>query len=251
MFGIFATKYRRASEAKADSSNVIRKKWLGYLLFVPIAAALVYLSKDFRLDIFFPIKQVRVVDSANHVDPKVVKTTVLPDVESGFFRLNIKDLQMRLEQLPWVAGVAVMREWPDKVIINIDEYKPIARWNKQALVTLDGTVFSLQGTNKMPAHLPLLSGPDTQAQEIVSRFVAMDRMLAPLHRHIEALEVSDRLAWRIMLDNALLVNLGEASPLQRLNVFIGAYPQLIAESERQPDYIDMRYDHGMAVHWKN
>ncbi len=252
MFGIFAAKYRPGSHAKAEARSSLQKiaRILGYTFLFLFVLGVVYLVQYLRFDVLFPINHVRIVDSATHVDPNTVKTAVLPDVESGFFRLNIKDLQTRLIELPWVDGVAVIREWPDKVTINIDEYKPVARWNKQALITADGTVFSLKGESKVPAYLPLLSGPDTQAQEIASRYEIMERMLAPLHRHIEALEVSDRLAWRVMLDNALLLNLGEAAPLQRLKVFIGAYPQIVAQSGQQPDYIDMRYDHGMAVHWK-
>lgn len=252
MFGKFAAKRISMSATKVESQPLAQRIaffFRCYLLFPLCLIAIMSTWYYFRYHQLFPVKQVAVIDSAAHVDINTVKAIVLSDVESGFFRLSVNKLQAQLAGLPWVASVAVERQWPDKIIIQFSEYKPVAKWNNSMLVTMDGTLFVPGISHQAPSDLPSLEGPSSDVVDIVARYQQMNKILLTLHRHISRVVVSDRLAWTLFLDNKLQVNLGQKQPVERLEAFVAAYPQVFSPTGEQADYVDMRYDHGMAVHW--
>lgn len=253
MFGIFAAKRSRISATKVEHQPLTQKIWriIKYYLLLPLfLLAILYAWQYLQHHQLFPIKDVAVIDTAAHVDPKAVKAIALPDVESGFFRFSVENLQAQLNNIPWVQQASVTREWPNKLVIEFTEYKPVARWDDKALIASDGTVFSPGAYAKVPANLPLLNGPNAEADSVLTYYELMQKMLTPLHFQIKEIDVSNRLAWNLLLNNGMRINLGEQHPIERLQAFIAAYPQIIAQPNEVADYVDMRYDHGMAVHWE-
>ncbi|HBS51955.1 MAG TPA: cell division protein FtsQ, partial [Coxiellaceae bacterium] len=61
---------------------------------------------------------------------------------NGFFYLNVISMRQQLLKLPWVYEASVQRKWPDTVVVNIIEQKPILQWGKNALVNPEGVVFA-------------------------------------------------------------------------------------------------------------
>ncbi|MFN7098377.1 MAG: cell division protein FtsQ/DivIB, partial [Gammaproteobacteria bacterium] len=166
------------------------------------------------------------------------------------FRFSVKNLQMRLSNIPWVEQATVTRNWPGQLVIEFTEYHPVAVWNNSALITADGAVFLPGNYAKMPTGLPMLKGPNAEASSILANYEIMQRMLNPLHLQIKEIDVSNRLAWNLLLDDGMLINLGEQHPIERLQTFVAAYPQVFTKTGPAADYVDMRYDHGMSVHWE-
>jgi cell division protein FtsQ len=253
MFGIFAAKRSRISATKVEHQPLSQKIWriIKYYLFLPVfLLAILYAWQYLQHHQLFPVENVTVIDTAAHVDPKTVKAIALPDVESGFFRFSVESLQEQLTNIPWVQQASVTREWPNKLVIEFTEYKPVARWDNTALIAANGTVFSPGSYAKMPTNLPVLNGPNAEASNVLAHYEIMQHMLAPLHLQIKEIDVSNRLAWNLLLSNGMRINLGEQHPIDRLQAFIAVYPQIFAQSSEIADYVDMRYDHGMAVHWE-
>lgn len=254
MFGIFAAKRSRVSATKVEHKPLSQRIWhiVKYYLFMPIfLLAILYAWQYLQHHQLFPVENVTVIDQAAHVDPQTVKAIALPDVESGYFRFSVEKLQAQLSSIPWVEQATVTRDWPNKLVIEFAEYRPVATWDKTALVTADGMVFSPGNYAKIPVNLPALSGPKAESGDVLVQYEVMQKMLASLNLQIKALDVSDRLAWNLVLNNGMHINLGEQHPVERLQAFIAVYPQVFAQAKQQADYVDMRYDHGMAVHWEN
>ena len=51
------------------------------------------------------------------------------------------------------------------------------------------------------------------------------------------------------INNGIKLNLGRTEFINRLQRFVDLLP-LILQQEKQVDYVDLRYDTGLAVGWK-
>ena len=67
---------------------------------------------------------------------------------------------------------------------------------------------------------------------------------------ITELELDERRHWWLRFGDALTVSLGHENIEYRLAQFFRVYPNLVAEPQRRPERVDMRYAHGFAVRWR-
>ena len=67
---------------------------------------------------------------------------------------------------------------------------------------------------------------------------------------LDELSLSERFAWQVQLKNGIKLNLGRQEFIDRLQRFIDVYP-LLAQQEKAVKYVDLRYDTGVAVGWKD
>lgn len=253
MFGRFASKRAHVSATKVEQQPLSQKvgATLKNYLFVPAVIMIVLYSWQYiQYHEVFPVKNITVIDKAAHIDPDKVKSIVMASVSEGFLRINMRQLQSQLMSLPWVKDVAITRAWPNQLVIDFTEYQPIAAWDKTALISLEGIIFSPDKYAGIPNNLPMLNGPQAEEKNIIENYKLMQHILTPLHLRIKELDVSNRLAWVVVLDNGMRVDLGEQYPIPRLKTFVNIYPQVFANATKKTDYVDMRYDHGMAVRWE-
>ena len=78
----------------------------------------------------------------------------------------------------------------------------------------------------------------------------MQTLLAGAALPIDELFLSERFAWQITLKNAIKLNLGRQEFIDRLQRFVDVYP-LLKEQPKAVEYIDLRYDTGLAVGWSD
>ena len=64
------------------------------------------------------------------------------------------------------------------------------------------------------------------------------------------MKLDQRRHWWLYFDGGLTVSLGREETDHRLAQFFRVYPSLTAQSTRQPERVDMRYEHGFAVRWR-
>src|SRR5699024_6451743 len=107
-----------------------------------------------------------------------------------------KGIAKQLRKLPWVAQVGVSRRWPDGITVTITEHQPIARWGDKKVLTKGQHVIA--PLHKFSdASLPVLAGPDDQADQVWAKYQTMDKKLkqagAP---ELVALKLDQRGAWR-------------------------------------------------------
>ncbi len=156
------------------------------------------------------------------------------------------ELKAAAEELSWVGRVSLRRVWPDRLQVRVEEHRPLARWNADALVTAEGIVFH-PGTGTIPAGLPVLEGDDTRAPEVVRRYQQWRDDLMLVGHLIQVLSVDPRGDWRLELVMGTELRLGTGDIEERLARFIASAPQL--EAAGQPLEVDLRYSNGFAVKW--
>jgi len=229
---------------------LLKRLFLSASLFVLLVALLLWGWHTVYLPETFPIQSIKIEGSFNYVTRHAIEQAVLPAVIThGFFNVDVVALKDRLLTLPWLAGVSVSRVWPDKLVVRVSEQRAVARWGDDSLLNAKAEIFKPLAET-LPEGLPLLLGPPGQQDELLAMHQKMGEILSPLGLAILQLDLSARHAWCLILNNGMMILLGRGQPVERLQRFVSVYNRIFATQNKQADRVDLRYDNGLAVHWK-
>lgn len=178
-----------------------------------------------------------------------LESVIRNELSGTFFTLDLDRARVSLSKVPWVRDVALRREWPQRLTIEVDEHMPLARWNDSALVNDHGETFVAD----YDADLPQFNGPEGQSAAVAQRFSEWSALLSPLHLTLRVLALSARGGWEIRAageSGALAIALGKDEPAAQLARFIEAYPRTLAVLARNGTHVervDLRYRNGFAA----
>lgn len=201
-----------------------------------------------KLSRYFPINEVKIA-GLQHIDHQEAQHLLLPLVKNGFFAVDVSLIKERLMSLSWVSEAYVRRNWPNQIVIQVIEKKPIARWNHTSLLTTSGEIFSPVKDNS-PQELPLFMGPEGGHMQLLNYYHMMNTLLQPLQLKIATLELTSSESWQVTLSNGIKLNMGYKDILTRIGHFVKVYPKIVGDRSKDVDYIDLRYANGFAVRWK-
>ena len=191
-------------------------------------------------------------DELKHVNVLTLRNGVLGRIKGNFFTTNLDSAKLAFEAVPWVRRATVRREWPNQLVVALEEHDALGTWGEDGrLLSTRGEVFTANLAEADEDHeLPGFSGPEGSEKEVLDRFGQLRAWFAPLGLAPAALALSSRYAWTVRLDNGMSVALGREqsrSTLQeRVARLAGIYPQL-ASRLQGIDSIDMRYPNGLAL----
>lgn len=168
---------------------------------------------------------------------------ITPDMT--IFEFDAQTARDRVAELPAIADVALRKVYPDRLIVEVTEITPVARWR------VDGVTFLVDATGKQigeasyaDEELPLVIGDGAADDAMVmiralSRHPDLEAGLAALSR------IADR-RWDMIYKTGLRVRLPEVGMAQALDVLEG---QQIAHRllDRDLDLIDLRAPGFMAL----
>lgn len=194
----------------------------------------------------FAIQRVMVTGQIIEVNPLHLEAVIREALRGTFFTIDLVEAQRAFSQVPWVRQAAVRREWPNRLVVDIDEHRALARWNEHDLVNTAGGVFRADYEDE----LPQLRGPEGSAAEVAARFAQFRELLAPLALVPVELALSPRRAWAMKLDNGMLLELGRGEASERLVRWAAYYPRSLARLGHRVEYVDLRYRNGFAVRVK-
>ncbi|GAA0855554.1 cell division protein FtsQ/DivIB [Aliiglaciecola litoralis] len=194
-----------------------------------------------------PINQVLVTGNRVYIDDALIENVVRKNHPESFFELNVDRLHQQIEALPWVYRASVRKRWPNSLNVHIVEEIASAKWNSDSLLNQYGQAFDAQLVN---GELPDLFGPGGSEKVALQGYRDMQTLLNSASLTIDELYLSERFAWNLRLKNGVRLNLGRSEYLNRLHRFVEVYP-LLKDQGKQIDYVDLRYDTGLAVGWKD
>lgn len=198
----------------------------------------------------FPVKAVKIQAPYTHVDQQTLQTQILPYVNQGFIRLNTDALKKQLLQFTWLAHVDIKRIWPDTLVIQLIEQEAIARWGAQSLLNTKGEIFT-PPVDTLPQNLPLLNGPLDQVTNIWTLYTSIMQILKPLDIKLHKFNMDERLSLELELANGTRILLGKTDPLLHLQRFVKVYSKIFASSDAQAESVDLRYENGLSIKWRN
>lgn len=233
--------------------NAITNALLGLLLLVLLAAGVWWLTQR----PMFALKAIQIEGTTEvplrHVSASTIRSTALPRVQGNFFSANLDTVRSAFESVPWVRSARVRREWPDKLIVTIEEHRPLGTWGEDgALLSVKGDLFTANlAEAEEYGELLEFDGPVGSEKEVAASFQNLSQWFAPARLVPNAVRLSGRYAWTVRMSNGMTVELGReqstATLKQRVERLVNIYPQLLSRLQNGIDSIDMRYPNGLAL----
>ena len=195
----------------------------------------------------------------HHVNELTIRGTALPRLRGNFFTLDLDAVRQAFESVPWVRRASVRREWPNRLIVELEEHEALGTWgeDEEKLLSVQGELFTanLAEAEEDDKPLPQFLGPDGSEKEVLARYRQFRQWFAPLNLAPETVTLSGRYAWSVKLNNGMNVELGReqdgATLKERVGRLVLAWPQLVALLQDKIENVDMRYPNGLALKSKN
>jgi len=197
-----------------------------------------------------PIRSIEINGSFQRVTAMQVEEAISDELEQGFVSADLGLIQEQIVALPWIDRAIVARRWPSRITINVTEQVPAAVWGDRGLLNVRGELF-VREARHVPAELPRLSGPVHRSAEVAKRYLEVRERLIPVGLDLRRVHLDDRGAWQMTLQNGVEVRLGRRDVDARTELFLDIVANIIIGRAAEIEYVDMRYNNGFTVGWKN
>jgi cell division protein FtsQ len=188
-----------------------------------------------------------------------LRAYALPRLSGNLLGLDLQQARAAFESAPWVRRATVRRQWPDRLLVTIEEHEPTALWRpwpsdadgQERLVNAQGEIFEANvGDVDDEDALPLFEGPAAA----VPAMRAMHERLKPLFDAadlpIERLALSLRGSWQLSLVEGGVVELGRGSEdeiAERARRFTETIGEVSSHFKTELAHADLRHPDAYAV----
>ena len=195
-----------------------------------------------------------------HVNAATIRAAAIPRIVAtttgNFFTIDLEAVRRAMEGVAWVRRAQVRREWPNRLVVRIEEHEVLGTWDDGRLVNTFGELYSANAAEAEDDvdTLPELAGPIGSERDVASRYVDFRSWFARLSLKPDQVTLSPRYAWSAHFDNGtdsgLTVDFGRerdgATVPDRVARMLAAWPGLTARWPK-PTLIDLRYPNGFAL----
>ncbi|GEM_PF-463645 len=184
-------------------------RWANGLFGVTLLAALLWAAADFFGDESrFPVARVDVTGDLQYADREAIQQLIARFSGDGFYRLDLDAMRAALAAQPWIDAVGIRRQWPERIVVEVSERRPVARWGEDALLAADSGVFRPHQLSAVAdadadaeragawrehfARLPLLRGGEGRHAVLLGWLHSFQSRLAPVGARVIALAEDQR-----------------------------------------------------------
>lgn len=196
-----------------------------------------------------PISLISVEGDLQYIDRDSVHQAIAAYLDESLLTIDLDALRADLLGMPWVAGAAVTRVWPDQLVITLDEHLPVARWGDAALLNNAGRAFTPERIDRFQG-LPLLNGPERAKERVMQTYQQFNRLLRPYGHGVARLEMRDRGSWFLTTREGIEILLGRDDVVEKMQRFLAIDKLMLSERRELIARVDLRYSNGMAVAWR-
>jgi cell division protein FtsQ len=250
-------KYKNVSGASSRRPKPSRsydwKKLTRLFQLVVLVAVVVVLHQGANALMMQPVSRVIVNGDFVYADKQAVVAQVEPFLEQGFLLLDLVGVRDQLLKTSWIYDVSVSRRWPDEIVLNVREQKPIARWGETAFLNYRGELFKPSKSIKVNDELlalPFLKGPDNTSGQVMNHFRELNNVLNVHGMELLTLELDNRSNWHAQLTNGIHIVLGDGEVMEKMSRLLIVYKAGLDADFINIEKIDMRYSNGFAVAWR-
>jgi cell division protein FtsQ len=204
----------------------------------------------------FALGGISVQGEVAHNSVATLRANVAPQLSGNFFTVDLRATQRAFEGVPWVRQAVVRREFPNRLRVALQEHRAVAFWGEDGgsrMVNSFGEVFEANPGDVEHEGLPRLGGPEGQSAQVLVMYRAVSPLFTPLELGVQALQLTGRGSWRVVLDSDAVLELGGGEPaevLPRVQRLVQTVTQVASRYGRRPDALvaaDLRYGDGYAV----
>lgn len=228
-------------EAKSPTmltlNNVFRVVCLCFGVLVALIVAY-FISKSPAVTVM-PIQHIEIKNELNNERAIYIDNLLESLKTESFLSIDLDKPQRQLQSLSWVDEAYVSRQWPDRIVVDIVEARPIAIWKDQN-INLQGKVFT---PDDIKRNLPVFDVPKEKIELAIREYLILQKVFVNQGLYIDVISMDRRGSIKVSLDNDVTVILGVNNIEQRsrLAVFI------MKKNALQNRTIDMRYENGFAM----
>ncbi|QGG80941.1 FtsQ-type POTRA domain-containing protein [Litorivicinus lipolyticus] len=192
----------------------------------------------------FVIERVEVEGDFVHLRPGDVQRRLDDLLVNARASSDLSQIQRQLSAQPWIAEVRVRRVWPHALRIEVIEQRPVARWNSDQFLGMQGDLFE-------PARAPLmalpdLAGPRGMQRDVFERFQLWAERMAQSGLELDGVEFDVDRGWRLHTVGGLDIQLGRMDLEGRLTRFDQAWQLKLAQTPNLVR-VDLRYPNGVSL----
>lgn len=229
--------------------------WLGVSFFVLVIITILsfswFLNEKMSSEESTPVTSIVIGGEMPFTNRQDIEQAIESVNLGNFFKVDVNVVQEKVAKLPWVYSVSVRKKWPNELKIYVVDQTPIALWNGDFLINQQGKAFQAD-TKRLKDPLPAFFGPEGSENIALENYVNLSKLLKFSELTIDELLLTERHSWQLTLNDGVTLNLGRENKIERVQRFMDVYPQIIKtkKQNQQVDYVDLRYDTGLAVGWK-
>jgi cell division protein FtsQ len=232
--------------------NAVTSTLMGVVALALLCSGLLWLAQR----PMFTLKAIRVEgvgEELRHIDRSTIRNIAQPRIKGNFFTTDLDAVRAAFEMVPWVRKASVRREWPNKLIVELEEHKALGTWGDDGrLVSVKGDVFIANlAEAEEDGELLEFTGPDGSEKEVVAQFEELRAWFAAANLTPDSVYLSNRYAWTVKLNTGMTVELGreqsKTTLKERVARLVSVYPQLVARLQDRIESVDMRYPNGLAL----
>jgi cell division protein FtsQ len=134
--------------------------------------------------------------------------------------------------------------------VRIYEQKPIARWGTEGFINLRGEIVRV-GDAAQLTQLPVIDCEERYAAEVMQQYQVIKNIVAANGYTPVRLSLDKTLSWTLEFTPALTIRLGREKTLEKLQNIAKILRTELSREVARMSQIDMRYDNGFAVTWKD
>lgn len=152
----------RKEPLKVKANRIIYSRWVKLTLLALFCYTLFIGGRFFYQGLlnapYLQIREIK-VDGVKRVSREEVLELVNVRPGDNILAVDVRGMERRIKNHPWVEGVKVTRHMPDRLWININERTPIAFLNLDSLYLVDdkGNAFKRAGLED-ELDMPVISG---------------------------------------------------------------------------------------------
>lgn len=204
----------------------------------------------------FDIAGITVTGEVSHNSALNLRANVAPRISGTFFTVDLTQVRGVFESVPWVRQAVVRRDFPNRLLVKLQEHQAVAYWGSEGdsqLINSYGEVFEANVGEVEQDMLPRLSGPEGQSVEVLNMYRTLKPLYLALGLDLEQVELTGRGSWRVHLDNGADIEMGRGSIEEvaaRVQRFLKTLTQVAARYGRHANAVesaDLRHDNGYAV----
>jgi len=230
--------------------------WAGVVFFVVVLLGLSYVASAMYNKLMnaheMPVSTLQIIGQRAYSNDQEIQLA-LSDLSTNesFFSLNVAKVQETVEHVPWIEHATVRRQWPNGLSIHVTDQQPAAYWNNHSIVNSSGVIFRAP-IIRINTRLPHFYAPNDVPKSVLDGYLALRPLFESEGMVIERVELTERQSWQLTLSDGTRLILGRGNKLirnARIERFLKVYKHVIP-NEKSINYVDLRYDSGFAVNWK-
>jgi cell division protein FtsQ len=210
----------------------------------------------------FPIRAVQLDGDLMRNSVPTIRANAMPRLAGNFFSVDLHGSRAAFESVPWVRRAVVRRVWPDRLVAQLEEHRAVALWGGEdstdpavaidsgRLVNSYGELFDANAGDVEDEALPVLSGPEDRAAEMLAMLQRLQPVLGKLDLQISSLHLSGRGSWRAGFDSGATMELGRGSDdevIARTERFVRSFAAANAKWRAPLLHADLRHAGGYAM----